>query len=315
MTIMRNWRPTDLPTPVGIRQMDIQLYRSAVARQFPGLDLAGFRLLGEGGVFCVFETDDGVAWRFLKQPVWEAGLNLEIRLLPGLANAVSLPVPNYDYISDARVSPRFVGYRKIEGEPLLRERLAACHSDRPIRQLAQFLAELHNFPTEWAQTVGVPVNAPDKRRAGWQEWSGQIRQHVLPLLDDRQRAWAYQVMSDLQQDDAMLDYAPALCHGDLWAEHILFNAEGEELTGIIDWESACLGDPAGDWVALWLEHGDKIVEQLLAHYNGQVNTTLGHRMRRLAAYVPLNEILCGVLYDDGASWQAGWQRLAQSRAD
>jgi hypothetical protein len=31
--------------------MDIQLYRRAVAEQFPQLDLSGFRLLGEGGVF------------------------------------------------------------------------------------------------------------------------------------------------------------------------------------------------------------------------------------------------------------------------
>jgi hypothetical protein len=37
--------------------MDIQLYRRAVAEQFPLLDLSGFRLLGEGGVFWVFETD------------------------------------------------------------------------------------------------------------------------------------------------------------------------------------------------------------------------------------------------------------------
>ena len=35
--------------------MDIQLYRRAVAEQFPQLDLSGFRLLGEGGVFWVLD--------------------------------------------------------------------------------------------------------------------------------------------------------------------------------------------------------------------------------------------------------------------
>jgi hypothetical protein len=47
--------------------MDIRFCQSALARQFPQLDLTGFRPLGEGGVFQVFETDNGLAWRFLKR--------------------------------------------------------------------------------------------------------------------------------------------------------------------------------------------------------------------------------------------------------
>jgi hypothetical protein len=60
---------------------------------------------------------------------------------------------------------------------------------------------------------------------------------------------------------------------------------------------------------VWLDHGDEIVQTLLAHYGGPVNPTLQHRITRLASCVPLNEILCGVLYDDRASWQSGWLRL------
>jgi aminoglycoside 2''-phosphotransferase len=292
--------------------MDSQLCQSAVARQFPGVDLAGFRLLGEGGVCAVFETDGGIAWRFLKQPEWQAGLDLEIGLLPDLALAISLPIPHYEYVSDPAISPRFVGYPKIEGEPFTRERLAACRDDWPIRQLAQFLTELHRFPIERAQAIGVRVLTPDRRRAERIEWNEKIRQHVLPLLDERQRARASRVMSELLNDDTLLDYTPALCHGDLWAEHVLFNTKAGELAGVIDWESACCGDPAGDWVALCLEYGDEVVERVLAHYNGPVNPTLRHRVRRLASFVPLNEILCGVLYGDRASWQAGWARLAQA---
>ncbi len=291
--------------------MDSQFYQSRVARQFPGLDLSGWRLLGEGGVCYVFETDDGLAWRFFKQAEWQAGLELETRLLPELARAVSLAVPRYEYLSDAAVPPRFAGYRKIEGEPLTREQLAACCTDQPIRQLAQFLTELHRFPVERAQAAGVPMRAPDQRQAEQLKLNDQIRQHVWPLLDDRQRVWAAHIMSDLSRDESMLDYAPALCHSDLWAEHVLFDSAREELTGVIDWESATLGDPAGDWAALELEHGAETVERVLAHYGGPVNATLRHRTSRLASFVPLNEILCGVLYADRASWQDGWARLAR----
>jgi hypothetical protein len=46
--------------------MDILFHQTALARQFPQLDLTGFRPLGEGGGCQVFETDGGLAWRFLK---------------------------------------------------------------------------------------------------------------------------------------------------------------------------------------------------------------------------------------------------------
>ena len=292
--------------------MDIQFYRSALARQYSHLDLTGFRPLGEGGGCHVFETDSGLVWRFLKPSSSQTGLDLEIRLLPELAGAMPLPIPCYEYISDATVSPRFVGYRKIEGVPFTRERLAACHSDRPLRQLAQFLTELHRFPFERAQAIRVPMASPDERRSQWREWSEQIHQHVFPLLDERQRAWAERTLSDWLDDQAMLDYAPVLHHGDLWAEHILLDAERDELTGVIDFESADIGDPAGDWTALWLDHGDDTVERLLAFYQGPVNETLRHRMGRLANNVPLVEILCGVLYDDRASWLAGWERVRRT---
>ncbi len=290
--------------------MDAQLYQASIAQQFAQLDLSGFRPLGEGGVFRVFETDSGLVWRCLKRPVGEAGLDLEIRLLSELSSAVSLPIPQYEYVSDRTISPRFVGYRKIEGVPFTRERLAGCQSDRPWRQLARFLTDLHRFPLERARTFGVPSSTPDERRVQWTQWSGRVRQHVYPLLNERQRIWAEHTLSDLLSDDAMFDYTPSFCHGDLWAEHILFDPAQEKLTGVIDFESACLGDPAGDWTAVWLDHGEGVIETLLADYAGPANATLRYRITRLASYVPLNEILCGVLYDDRASWQSGWARLA-----
>jgi aminoglycoside 2''-phosphotransferase len=291
--------------------MDVQFYQSAVARQFPQLDLSGFRPLGEGGVFAVFETDRGLVWRFLKESSLAACLDLEMRLLPELTGEVSLSIPHFEYISDRTVPPRFVGYDKIEGVPFTRERLAACRSDRPLQQLAQFLTELHRFPIERALAVRVPLIAPAERRPQWIAWSEQVRRHVFPLLDERQRAWAEHTLSDLLDDQSMADYVPALTHSDLWAEHVLFDPEREALTGVIDFESASVGDPAGDWTALWLDHGDEVIERLLACYQGLVNETLRHRMLQLAKNVPLNEILCGLLYADHASWRDGWQRMSQ----
>lgn len=154
-------------------------------------------------------------WRFLKRPDSAECLDLEIRLLPELADAVSLPRPRYEYISNRAISPRFVGYRKIHGVTFDHERLAACRSDPPLRQLAQFLTELHCFPIERAQAAGLTLPTLDECRAEWLHWRNQIHQHVFPLLDERQRAWATRILSDLLSDNALLDYTPTLCHGDL----------------------------------------------------------------------------------------------------
>lgn len=289
--------------------VDAEYYRNAVAAQFPQLDLSGFRFLAEGGVFWVCQTNAGLIWRFLKRPEFAASLDLEIRLLPELAPALPLPIPRYEYISDPAITPRFVGYRKIEGAAFERDRLAACRSDLPLRQLADFVTRLHRFPVERAQAAGIELPTAAERRANRLAMHDGVRQHVLPLLDDRQRAWAASTLSDLERDDAMLDFQPVLCHGDLWAEHILFDPEREALTGVIDFESAVIGDPATDWVAMWLEHGESVVERLLSYYRGPADAALRRRVARLAHFVPLHEILCGVLYDDRASWNDGWERV------
>ena len=146
---------------------------------------------------------------------------------------MSLPLPRYEYISNRAISPRFVGYRKIHGVTFDHERLAACCSDPPLRQLAQFLTELHGLPIERAQAAGLTLPTLDERRAEWLHWRNQIHQHVFPLLDERQHAWATRTLSDLLSDNALLDYTPTLRHGDLWAEHILFDPARETLTGVI----------------------------------------------------------------------------------
>jgi len=289
--------------------MDIGVVQSAIAAQFPRVDLSGLRPLGEGGVFGVFETDSGIAWRFLKQPVFADGLDQEIRLLPELAAALSLPVPRYEYVSDRNVSPRFVGYRKIVGVPFTSAQVRTARSGRPLRQLAQCLTELHTFPVERAQALSLHLSSPVEHRAQRAALGEQIRRHVTPLLDEQQQRWAERTLSEWLGDTALDDFTPALCHADLWAEHVLFDPEHGELTGVIDWESAGLGDPIGDWVALWLDHGEETVRTLLRFYRGPVNATFWTRLQRQAEIVPLHEILCDVLYQDHATGQAGWKHL------
>jgi hypothetical protein len=67
-------------------------------------------------------------------------------------------------------------------------------------------------------------------------------------------------------------------HHDLKGEHYLLDQDASDITGILDWADARIGDPATDFVgvALWL--GMPFVEQVLEHYTLPVDAGLRERV-------------------------------------
>ena len=73
---------------------------------------------------------------------------------------------------------------------------------------------------------------------------------VLPRLLPRNRARALSAIDDLV---ALERAAPRLVHGDLMGSNMLW--QDGRLVGVIDWDHACLGDPAYDVASLGLWFG------------------------------------------------------------
>jgi aminoglycoside 2''-phosphotransferase len=59
-----------------------------------------------------------------------------------------------------------------------------------------------------------------------------------------------------------LGYRPVLIHGDLAQYHILVRDETLELTGILDFGTAGLGDPAGDFAVVISMYGERFLQRL-----------------------------------------------------
>ena len=99
--------------------------------------------------------------------------------------------------------------------------------------LGRFLAALHAFPVSRARELGVPEHdlAADV---------AHFRERVLPLLDPNERAAGEQLL----EEALAAPFEPALAHGDLGPEHVL--VDDVQITGVIDWTDARIGDPALD---------------------------------------------------------------------
>ncbi len=63
-------------------------------------------------------------------------------------------------------------------------------------------------------------------------------------------------------------YTPAFTHGDLQLTHVF--VDGDEVTGVLDWSEAGLGDPLFDIAILTLGHEERL-DQVLAGYGKEVD--------------------------------------------
>jgi len=82
--------------------------------------------------------------------------DMERRLLSGLLEWVSLPVPNYEYFCESHESSSrpFAGYRKLPG--IADDTSKMVDRQRVAGQLEIFLARLHSYPVDKAREAGVP---------------------------------------------------------------------------------------------------------------------------------------------------------------
>jgi aminoglycoside phosphotransferase (APT) family kinase protein len=181
----------------------------------------------EGWDFKVLILED--AWVLRTPRNAEAAENLakEVRLLPSLASALPVEVPQFEQISR---NPDFVVYRLIRGEPLSGEAPDGARA---------FLDALHSF-----DVGAIDVPRPEWRDI-YREHAEKWRRVVLPLLDGSERTTAEALLSEIE---TLTGFEPALVHCDLGPSHLL--CRDGKLVGVIDWADAKLGDPAIDYA--WL---------------------------------------------------------------
>jgi thiamine kinase-like enzyme len=126
---------------------------------------------------------------------------------------------------------------------------------------------------------------------------------VLALLDEETSTLLTEAWNRFA---AGLTFAPTLVHADLGTEHILVS--GGHLAGIIDWETGGPGDPAIDFVGLWLALGPERASKILERYD-PADLDLRQRIPAYLWLSAVHEIIYGLDEDRPEIVAEGLARL------
>ncbi len=286
--------------------MDVQHTRRVIETCFPQFCISHVAFLAEGWGSVAWEINGTHVFRFAKRPAVLPGLLKEMRLLPLLGPSLPLEIPHFEYTwtGGCGYEGIFVGYRKIPGRSLTAELWAGAteqvlledgSGSSPLaRQIGEFLSALHCFPLGRAVTAGIPDCRGLLWRTRYRDLYRTVREQVFPLLSPSEQSEIATGWQGFLEDDTNFRFAPALIHGDLAAEHILFDPRRGCITGVIDWEDALIGDPALDFTGLLAELGSGAVAQVLAAYDGPADSALVTRAGFYVTLAPFYEVLFGL---------------------
>ena len=261
--------------------------KDIITAAFPRFRGMQVELLDEGWDFQVFEVDAEWLFRFPKREESATKLSMECRLLPDLADWVSLPIPRHEYCAELHESLDwpFARYKKLPG--IAGDVSKSVDQHRVARQLGLFLTRLHAYPVDKAREAGVPERSD--LVAHWRNKSREQLNRIVDLNVDPSNLRRY------LENDVPLSFegASRLVHNDLWAEHILVDPRSGSVSGIIDWGDAAISDPAVDFAGLYTWYGEKWLEHVLAYYSRTPDTEIISRSRYLATCLAIHNITLG----------------------
>ncbi len=228
--------PPELPAAISRLAADhgLELDESTVAVNELGLD---FRV-------AIARTPRGESW-VLRIPRRDDVLEravVEGRLLRLVAPHLSAEVPDW------RIhTPELIAYPLLPGQPGLdldEHGKPVWHVDVSApafaTSLGNLLAQLHAVDTADAAATGIESRDPAEVREAWRADIAKVTAEfdVAGHLTSRWAAW-------LEEDSYWPDRS-VLTHGEIYPGHTL--VVDDEITAVLDWTTAAVGDPAKDFV-------------------------------------------------------------------
>lgn len=269
-------------------------YLEKIRAVYPNISFEALDFNQDGMVNDVVIVNHQIVCRFAKDDWGKEALSHEAKVLEVLPNYVELRVPHFEHLEEG-----FVSYRFIKGEPLSRNtllKLTEASQARIISQLARFHQQLHSIPNEVLVNAGVSSSGAERSCEDWLELYKQVQETLFPHLWRHQQTWIHELFAPVVTGELSLSYTPVLIDGDLPVYHILFDPISESISGLIDFGTAGLGDPACDIAVQLNNYGESIVRRMQSDY--PMLPDVINRARFWVGTLELQWALAGMKYND-----------------
>ena len=267
---------------------------TALARRHSrGMGIQTVRFCGEGASFCSYAINEELLFRLGTSSESAERLKWEERLLPQLRHRLEVAVPQFEFTGTTENGYAFAVYSMIKGTPFsaaVYRGLPEPAQERVVKQLAGFLARLHDFPVEEAAACGVRK----REMVAWcAEFREQAREEVYPELSEREARECEWRFHQYFGTPELHIYTPALTHGDLKPRHIFLDPAQQCIAGVIDFEDIWISDPDYDLHCLLTEYGPVCTDRLLDAYGHSHPERLRWKTRMFALCLCIDQIVWG----------------------
>jgi len=289
----------------------LQPLLNRIKTAIPEIKIHSAALLSTGEINDVVLVNDTLVFRFPRQAADAARLKHEHRLMTYLWGQVPLHIPNPVYHHPEGEDIPFMEYVHLAGEPLDRHLEPAKNHCQPIAaQLADFMQDLHKVALD---ELELPVQNASRKK-NLPQLHEAIQMMVFPHLSDAARHRISQQFAEFCDTPRLEETRLVIRHGELAPNNILVDPRQFSITGIIDFGSAGLDDPAFDLghIACWgtQAFGDGFVETFLRRYGA--DQELRERVDFYSTLVACILVLSELEGDSKAELQAALDCLNQA---
>ena len=271
-----------------MEQMDstIQGHLETIKNVLP-FDVNDLGIHDGGDDFLVVEVNGKWMFRFPRNDIARNAFVVERAFLSRFKSISPLPIPDYQYEGND-----FGGYHKILGTLLTPEVFAGLSKPawmRIAQQIGQFLSAIHKYPVQEASRLWVTE--------GWGGWYVKIiqnyRETVAPMLSPSARKNTLQHMEQMLAEP----FEARVIHGDFaFEDHVFFDVQRQELSGVIDFADVTIHDPAYDFQNVLEYGGEKYFEEVMRHYQGVGDAAFFKRTKFHIESRPMREASYSLLF-------------------
>jgi aminoglycoside 2''-phosphotransferase len=272
----------------------------------PELEIHKVQLINEGQFNHVLLINDEIIFRFPRYAHVVEQLDSELSILDPIRSLLPLPIPRILYRSNNTQTPGevFTAYRKLPGKPFYRKQLDAIQNENVVQRLAEqaadFLKALHHIDID---SIGIDVPVEDPL-VYYEKFFLEIRTALFPKMRQSARKQTEAFFEQLLEHLRLNPYLHCVIHNDFGGSNILYDEIRQELSGVIDFNSVCLGDPAVD-VASLSTYGEDFVLR-----GFRVYPEMEHLMERARLFkntFALEEALSGWRDGDPKAFERGME--------